>query len=110
MKRDPSIWTKLSITTKDDRKVHGWYRTHDGMVTVETGLGSKTTQIGGSDPTNLACIGWCARPLQISSKLPNCSPNLALAALFAAFDTLIQAPSYGPQSLGSLSPVLLRWL
>ena len=40
MKRDPSIWTKLSITTKDDRKVHGWYRTHDGMVTVETGLGS----------------------------------------------------------------------
>jgi hypothetical protein len=30
MKRDPSIWTKLSITTKDDRKVHGWYRTHDG--------------------------------------------------------------------------------
>jgi hypothetical protein len=56
MKRDPSIWTKLSITTKDDRKVHGWYRTHDGMVTVETGLGSTTTQIGGSDPTNLAYI------------------------------------------------------
>ena len=36
--------------------MHGWYRTYDGMVNVETASGSKTTQIGGSGPTNLAYL------------------------------------------------------
>jgi hypothetical protein len=52
--RDPGIWTGLSLTLKDGRVVRGRYRTFHGMVHVETDLGSKTTQIGGADPTWLA--------------------------------------------------------
>jgi hypothetical protein len=56
MKRDLTIWTELSVTLEDGRVVRGWYRTYDGMVSVETTTASKTTQVGGSDPTGLAYI------------------------------------------------------
>jgi hypothetical protein len=56
MTRDLTIWTELSVTAKDGRVLRGWYRTYDGMVSVETTTASKTTQIGGSDPTSLAYI------------------------------------------------------
>jgi hypothetical protein len=55
MTRDLTIWTELSITAKGGRVVRGWYRTYDGMVSVETTTASKTTQIGGSDPTKGVC-------------------------------------------------------
>lgn len=46
--------TESSITTTDGRVVQGWYRVHDGMVTVSTAFGRQTTQIGGSPPEVLA--------------------------------------------------------
>jgi hypothetical protein len=54
-KRDLTIWTEMHHTISG-REAHGWYRTEDGMVIVETARGSKTTQIGGSDPSVLAYI------------------------------------------------------
>jgi hypothetical protein len=49
MTRDLTIWTELSVTLEDGRVVRGWYRTYDGMVSVETTTATKTTQVGGSD-------------------------------------------------------------
>jgi hypothetical protein len=46
--------TNLSNTLKDGRVVHGQYGTHEGMVTVLTPHGKKTTQLGGSSAESLA--------------------------------------------------------
>ena len=54
-KRDLTIWTEMHRTI-GGREAHGWYRTEDGMVFVETAHGSKATQIGGGDPSLLAYI------------------------------------------------------
>jgi hypothetical protein len=55
-KRDLTIWTEMHSTI-GGREAHGWYRTdEDRMVIVETAHGSKTTHIGGSDPSVLAYI------------------------------------------------------
>src|SRR5947209_4847460 len=48
--------TELSITLADGRVVHGHYGVHEGMVTVLTARGSKTTQLGGSSGESLAHI------------------------------------------------------
>jgi hypothetical protein len=49
-----SFKQEISITANDGRNVRGWWQVHNGMVTVSTGLASKTTQVGGSSPENLA--------------------------------------------------------
>jgi hypothetical protein len=46
--------TEISFTTDDGHVVRGWYSIHDGMVTVSTGFGRKSAQIGGSPPDVLA--------------------------------------------------------
>jgi hypothetical protein len=48
------VWESLSIRLPDGRTVSGSYSCSDKIVTIQTAHGSKSLQLGGSTPRNLA--------------------------------------------------------
>jgi hypothetical protein len=55
---------ELTYPDADDRWVTGWYKLHDGMITVRNKDGrTKTTQIGGSAGTEEALARIMLREL-----------------------------------------------